>query len=192
MTATIARADLHPKLDVRFLRDIIHPERDLWTPRELRELTSTVAAELTTPLLDILRFDPDRRWWARLGLTEGVELWLLSWLPGQGTEPHDHGGAAGSFTVLTGELAEDYRYPGGPIRSARRPVGSALGFGAGRAHRVLNQGTTGAASVHAYSPPLVPTREYPSLADIPQEITPLPALRLPLEQLRVLADQEGP
>jgi hypothetical protein len=192
VTATIARADLHPKLDVRFLRDIIHPERDLWTPRELRELTSTVAAELTTPLLDVLRFDPDRRWWARLGLTEGVELWLLSWLPGQGTEPHDHGGAAGSFTVLTGELAEDYRYPGGPIRSARRPVGSALGFGAGRAHRVLNQGGTGAASVHAYSPPLVPTREYPSLADIPREIPPLPALRLPLEQLRVLADQEGP
>ena len=192
MTATIARADLHPKLDVPFLRDIIHPERDLWTPRELRELTSTVAAELTTPLLGILRFDPDRRWWARLGPTEGVELWLLSWLPGQGTEPHDHGGAAGSFTVLTGELAEDYRYPGGPIRSARRPVGSALGFGAGRAHRVVNQGTIGAASVHAYSPPLVPTREYPSLADIPQEIPPLPALRLPLEQLRVLADQEGP
>ncbi|WP_053721849.1 cysteine dioxygenase [Saccharothrix sp. NRRL B-16348] len=192
MTATIARADLHPELDVRFLRDIIHPERDLWTPRELRELTSTVAAELTTPLLGILRFDTDRRWWARLGLTEGVELWLLSWLPGQGTEPHDHGGASGSFTVLTGELAEDYRYPGGPIRSAPRPVGSALGFGAGRAHRVVNQGTIGAASVHAYSPPLVPTREYPSLADIPPEIPPLPALRLPLEQLRVLADQEGP
>jgi hypothetical protein len=192
VTATIARADLHPKLDVRLLRDLITPDRALWTPRELRELTSTVASELTTPLLDVLEFDPDRRWWARLGLTEGVELWLLSWLPGQGTEPHDHGGAAGSFTVLTGELAEDYRYPGGPIRSARRPVGSALGFGAGRAHRVVNQGRIGAASVHAYSPPLVPTREYPSLEDIPHDIPPLPALRLPLEQLRVLADQEGP
>lgn len=192
VTAPLARTDLHPKLDVRLLRDLIHPDRDLWTPRELRELTSTVAAELTTPLLDVLEFDPDRRWWARLGLTEGVELWLLSWLPGQGTEPHDHGGAAGSFTVLTGELAEDYRYPGGPIRSARRPVGSALGFGSGRAHRMLNAGAVGAASVHAYSPPLVPTREYASLADIPQEIPPLPARRLPLEQLRVLADQEGP
>lgn len=192
MTATIARADLHPKLDVRLLRDLITPDRALWTPRELRELTSGVAAELTTPLLEILEFDPRRRWWARLGLTEGVELWLLSWLPGQGTEPHDHGGAAGSFTVLTGELAEDYRYPGGPVRSALRPVGSALGFGSGRAHRMLNRGTVGAASVHAYSPPLVPTREYASLADIPQEIPPLPARRLPLEQLRVLADQEGP
>ncbi|WP_309113887.1 cysteine dioxygenase family protein [Saccharothrix sp.] len=192
MTSALARADLHPALDVPLLRDLIHPDRALWTPRELRELTSVVAGELTTPLLSILEYDPARRWWARLGLTEGVELWLLSWLPNQGTEPHDHGGAAGSFTVLTGRLAEDYRYPGGPIRSVTREVGDAIGFGAGRAHQVKNLGTVGAASVHAYSPPLVPTREYPSLLDIPPEIPPLPAHRLPLERLRELADQEGP
>jgi hypothetical protein len=192
VTTTIPGAYLHPKLDVQLLRDLIHPTRDLWTPRELRDLTSTVASELTTPLLGVLEYDPARRWWARLGLTEGVELWLLSWLPGQGTEPHDHGGAAGSFTVLTGELHEDYRYPGGPVRSAVRPVGGAIGFGAGRAHRVVNRGAVGAASVHAYSPPLVPTREYPSLADIPDRIPRLPAQRLPLEQLSVLTEQEGP
>ncbi|MEU5695214.1 cysteine dioxygenase family protein [Actinosynnema sp. NPDC020468] len=194
MTASLssARADLHPLLDVPLLRDHIHPERELWTPRELRDLTSLVAGELTTPLLEVLQFDASQRWWARLGLTEGVELWLLSWLPGQGTEPHDHGGAAGSFTVLTGELAEDYRYPGGPVRSATREVGAAIGFGSGRAHQVLNKGLLPASSVHAYSPPLVPTREYASLADIPDEIPPLPAQRLPLDRLRVLADQEGP
>ncbi|MBB5955362.1 hypothetical protein FHS29_001943 [Saccharothrix tamanrassetensis] len=192
MTSVLAHADVHPALDLPLLRDLLHPSRELWTPRELRELTSFVASELTTPLLSILEFDAEQRWWARLGLTEGVELWLLSWLPGQGTEPHDHGGAAGSFTVLTGELAEDYRYPGGPVKTVARGVGAAVGFGAGRAHQVLNKGTVGAASVHAYSPPLVPTREYPSLTDIPHEISPLPARRLPLEQLRVLADLEGP
>ncbi|GGP46642.1 cysteine dioxygenase [Saccharothrix coeruleofusca] len=192
MTSTLIRADLHPALDGAPLRGLVHPERDLWTPRQLRELTSTVARELAAPLHEILRYDPDRRWWARLGLTEGVELWLLSWLPDQGTEPHDHGGSSGSFAVLTGALDEDYRYPGGPIRSARRRTGAAIGFGAGHAHRVRNTGRVGAASVHAYSPPLVPTREYPSLADIPAEIPPLPALRLPLERLRELADQEGP
>ncbi|QFZ22902.1 cysteine dioxygenase [Saccharothrix syringae] len=192
MTTTIPGAYLHPKLDVQLLRDIIHPDRDLWTPRELRELTSTVAAELTSPLLEVLEYSAERRWWVRLGLTTGVELWLLSWLPGQGTEPHDHGGAAGSFTVLTGELAEDYRYPGGPVRSAARPVGSALGFGAGRAHQVVNRGPVGAASVHAYSPPLVPTREYPSLADVPDVIEALPAQRLPLDQLDLLTELEGP
>lgn len=192
MTATFTHADLHPALNTRLLQDVIHPERELWTPRELRDLTSFVASELTTPLLDILDFDPTRRWWARLGLTEGVELWLLSWLPDQHTEPHDHGGASGSFTVLTGELHESYRYPAGPIRHAKRQVGASVGFGSGRAHEVRNNGATGAASVHAYSPPLVPTREYASLADIPTVIPPLPALRLSLEQLRERADLEGP
>ncbi|MEV0680300.1 cysteine dioxygenase family protein [Actinosynnema sp. NPDC050436] len=192
MTSALARADVHPTLDLPLFRDLLHPSRELWTPRELRELTSYVAGELTTPLLSVLDFDAGQRWWARLGLTEGVELWLLSWLPGQGTEPHDHGGAAGSFTVLTGELSEDYRYPGGPVRSTVRGVGSSIGFGAGRAHQVTNRGRVGASSVHAYSPPLVPTREYPSLADIPADIPPLPAQRLPLDRLRELADQEGP
>jgi hypothetical protein len=184
------RVDVHPGIDLPLLHDLLHPDRDLWTPRQLRDLTATVASELTTPLLDLLRFDGERRWWGRLALTEGVELWLLSWLPDQHTEPHDHGGAGGSFTVLLGELTEDYRYPGGPIRSDRRPVGATLGFGAGRAHQIRNQGLRGAASVHAYSPPLVPTREYRSLADIPAVIPPLPPTRLPLAELRRRADEE--
>jgi hypothetical protein len=177
MTASVADVELHPEITDPLLPDLLHPSRPLWTPRELRDLTSTVASELTSSLLGILSFTSPERWWARLALTEGVELWLLSWMPGQHTEPHDHGGAAGSFTVLTGTLAEFYRYPGGPIRSQSHSVGSALGFGAGRAHQVLNLTKENTASVHAYSPPLVPTREYVSLADIPAEIPPLPDRR---------------
>lgn len=165
--------DIHPALPAERLREAIHPDRPQWTPRELRDLTATVAAELTAPLLDILYYGHARRWWARLALTEGVELWLLSWLPGQGTGPHDHGGAAGSFTVLLGELAESYRYPAGPLRELGHCVGAAIGFGAGRAHDLRNAGATPAASVHAYSPPLVPTRKYESLFDVPDTIAPL-------------------
>lgn len=192
MTTTLPPFDLHPAVDLPLLRDVIHPSRALWTPRELRDLTSFVASELTTPLLSVLEYVESRRWWQRLGLTEGVELWLLSWLPGQGTEPHDHGGAAGSFTVLTGAVREDYRYPAGPIRTTTRVTGEAVGFGSGRAHQVVNTGSVPAATVHAYSPPLVPTREYPSLADIPADIPPLPAHRLPFAELRARADVEGP
>jgi quercetin dioxygenase-like cupin family protein len=155
------------------LLEELHPERLLWTPRELRDLTATVAAELTSPLLDMARFELAQRWWARLALTDGVELWLLTWLPGQRTEPHDHGGATGSFTVLLGELTEQYRYPGGPIRDLRHLVSNSIGFGAGRAHQLGNAGSFPAASVHAYSPPLTPTREYASLHDVPAEIPPL-------------------
>ncbi|MCO1580951.1 cysteine dioxygenase family protein [Crossiella sp. SN42] len=165
MTTSLFRPDVHPKLDLPYLHDLLHPRRPLWTPQELRALTSTVAGELTTPLLEILEFGHEQRWWARLALTEGVELWLLSWAQDQGTAPHDHGGASGSFTVLLGELREDYRYPGGPVRSATRATGDTVAFGRGRAHQVRNLGAIGAASVHAYSPPLLPTTEYASLTE---------------------------
>lgn len=165
--------DIHPELTHPLLRSLVRPDRPRWTPRELRDLTATVAAELTMPLLGILHYGHSNRWWSRLALTSGVELWLLSWLPGQGTGAHDHGGAAGSFTVLLGELAESYRYPNGPIRALGHTVGGAIGFGAGRAHDLRNDSTAPAASVHAYSPPLVPTREYESLSDVPATIPPL-------------------
>ena len=170
MTTLSTDFDIHPDVTDPLLLDLVHPDRPQWTPRELRDLTATVAAELTSPLLNVLHYGHSRRWWTRLALTSGVELWLLSWLPGQGTGPHDHGGAAGAFTVLLGELAEDYRYPSGPIRHLGHTVGNAIGFGAGRAHDLGNAGTSPTASVHAYSPPLVPTREYASLHDVPAEI----------------------
>jgi hypothetical protein len=168
-----AATDIHAEMPDSLLRHLIHPERPQWTPRELRDLTATVASELTTPLLDVLGYGHNKRWWTRLALTGGVELWLLSWLPGQGTGPHDHGGAAGSFTVLLGELAESYRYPAGPIRTLGHTVGGSIGFGAGRAHDLRNASGSPAASVHAYSPPLVPTRKYESLLDVPSTIPPL-------------------
>ena len=183
MTASLVSADLHACLDSPRLAELLAPRSPVWTPNELRGLTTAVATEFPVRLLDILRFASPQRWWARLALTEEVELWLLSWLPGQGTAPHDHGGASGAFTVLVGELAETYRYPSGPIRNQLHTTGSALGFGAGRAHLVQNLGPGKAASVHAYSPPLVPTREYASLRDIPADIPPLPARR-PLADLR--------
>ncbi|MBE9373663.1 cysteine dioxygenase family protein [Saccharopolyspora sp. HNM0983] len=160
-------AEIHPGIDSPLLRDVIHPDRAQWTPRELRELTHVAITELTGPLLDVVQIRDDHRWWARLALTAGVELWLLSWSPGQGTEPHDHGGASGSFAVLFGALREDYRYSTGPVRTREHELGAAIGFGPGRAHRVHNASSVNAASVHAYSSPLLPVRHYARLTDVP-------------------------
>jgi len=82
--------------------------------------------------------------------------------------------------VLLGELTETFRYPGAPIRVREHTAGDAIGFGAGRAHQVTNTGVAQAASVHAYSPPLVPTREYADLRDVPDELPELvvPAARV--------------
>ncbi|APU13337.1 cysteine dioxygenase [Actinoalloteichus fjordicus] len=162
--------DVHPGFDHQELRAHIPAARLLWTPTELRDLTITVARELATPLHELAEYVPEQRWWARLALTRGVELWLLTWLPAQGTEPHDHAGAAGSFTVLSGELTEHYVYAPGPVRTRTHHSGAGIGFGPRRAHQVLNLSAGPAATVHAYSPPLLPTREYAELSQVPAEL----------------------
>lgn len=173
---------VHHAFDRPEMHALLHPERVLWQASELRDLVTTVASRFAVDLAELMSFERTHRWWARLALTDGVELWLLTWLPGQGTEPHDHGGASGAFTMIRGDLHEDYRYPGRPVRSRAREHGSTVGFGAGRAHQLRNVRLAPAASVHAYSPPLVPTREYASLADIPESIPPLPAHTVRIKQ----------
>ena len=174
MTAVLAPSSLSA---------LVRPRRPLWTPTELRDLVTTIGTSHRDELLSQVRFASPQRWWARLALTEEVEVWLLSWLPGQHTAPHDHGGASGAFSVVLGGLSETYRYPGGGLEGRLHGLGSSVGFGPGRAHQVWNTSQEKAATVHAYSPPLVPTREYESLWDIPASIPPLPPRRS-LDELR--------
>ena len=72
----LGAADLHPDLDLPLRRDLIHPDRQSWSPRQLREITNLVASELTAPLLDVLRIDEQQRWWAKIGLTAGLPLFV--------------------------------------------------------------------------------------------------------------------
>src|SRR5213075_806411 len=98
------------------IESLVRSRGPVWTPSELRDLVTTVSVSFGSALLDQVRFASPQRWWSRLALTEEVEVWLLSWLPGQHTAPHDHGGASGAFTVALGQLSETYRYPGSDIR----------------------------------------------------------------------------
>lgn len=158
--------DVHADVDSAAVRELVQPGRPLWTPSQLRDLTGTLAREHADALRALARYTEPQRWWARLALTAGVEVWLLSWLPGQGTEPHDHGGAAGSFTVLDGDVLEEHRYPGAAVGRRTWHAGQGIGFGGDRAHQVRNVGADPAVTVHAYSPPLLPTREYRSLDEV--------------------------
>lgn len=108
----------------------------------------------------IVRHDPDRRWYTRLLGTDTVEVWLLGWMPGQQVPAHDHGGAAGAFTVVDGALVEDQLDPGtwAPRKRTTFAAGSRTAFGPAYAHVLGNRGTQAATSVHAYSPPGLPLR----------------------------------
>ena len=86
-----------------------------------------------------------------------AQVWLLSWLPEQGTPLHDHGTSAGAFAVVRGELTERVVAAG---RDGVRESTDALAggrvrhFGAHYVHQVTNAGTVPAVSVHAYTPAL--------------------------------------
>jgi Cysteine dioxygenase type I len=138
-----------------------------WPVGDLARLTRLLAADLPGVLRAQAVHDPVERWYLRLALTEYVEVWLLTWTPGQGTRPHDHGGAAGSYTILDGELTETWRDGTGPSRRAVRTPGGGSAFGSERVHVVRNQGGLNATSVHAYSPPLLPVGEGVSLEEPP-------------------------
>jgi predicted metal-dependent enzyme (double-stranded beta helix superfamily) len=130
------------------------------SPLELGRLVSSIA-ERPERWRDIVRFDAGERWYQRLELTDDLEVWLLSWLPGQGTGFHDHGEAMGAFTVAQGELTER-TVPARQARARNRPyrAGQVRPFGRAHVHDVVNLSAGPAVSVHAYSPPLTAMRRY--------------------------------
>jgi hypothetical protein len=117
---------------------------------DLLSLARRYAAELDeTP-----RFDPARRWYARLAVTDDHEVWLLTWLPGQGTDLHDHGGSAGAFTVVTGEITEEIVGLDGSLTRGNYAQGDGHSFGPHHVHRIVNISERPAVSIHAYGPGL--------------------------------------
>lgn len=138
-----------------------------WSAGDLSRLTRLLVADLPAELRREAVHDPAERWYLRLALTEAVEVWLLTWTPGQHTRPHDHGGASGSYSVLDGAVTETWRDGDGPSRRAVRTAGANAAFGASRVHVVANRGTLNATTVHAYSPPQLALNEDLALEEPP-------------------------
>jgi hypothetical protein len=88
-----------------------------------------------------------------------VDIWLLSWLPGQATALHDHGHSSGAFAVAQGTLSERVVTAGHRGRHARERAadlgtGGVRAFGRYYVHQVRNASTEPAVSVHVYAPKL--------------------------------------
>jgi len=121
--------------------------------------------------LDLVEFRAESRWTHLLPIDTAAELidadlharladaqvWLLSWLPRQGTPLHDHGTSAGAFSVVRGTLTE--RVVGAGRNSVRESTsqlatGRVRHFGPHYVHQVTNLGVDAAVSVHVYTPGL--------------------------------------
>lgn len=130
-------------------------------PPQLAEFARFYADEVLAGRYPFVEFSADSehdRWHQRIYRDPRIDIWLISWLPSQGTELHDHGGSSGAFAVLTGTLTESvpcgYADRRVQIRDTERAAGSVVGFGRHHIHDVRNAGGDAAVSVHAYSPPL--------------------------------------
>lgn len=102
-----------------------------------------------------LDFDASGGWSRLLYANDHYDLWVLTWVPGQQTEVHDHGGSASAFTVLRGSLVELRPNARGRLLPELLPIGFTRWVAPHAVHQVRNaEARTPAVSVHAYSPPL--------------------------------------
>jgi mannose-6-phosphate isomerase-like protein (cupin superfamily) len=139
------------------------PAADMVRPGSPTSLAMSLAAhpERWRPLVD---YRIDTRWYRLLERNPHYEVWLLSWLPGQGTDLHDHGPASGAFAVAAGTLTERVvaGKPGRPPVEVSRTLetGRCRVFGPRYVHQVTNTGGIPAVSVHVYTPGLTVMNRY--------------------------------
>jgi Cysteine dioxygenase type I len=96
---------------------------------------------------------PTDRRYQRVLSTPAYEAWVIYWPGGELLDLHDHGGSAGVFSVVSGELDEATVEADTTVVRRFAP-GESSAFGPSRVHAVANRGTAIATSVHVYSPPL--------------------------------------
>ncbi|MEU5154410.1 cysteine dioxygenase family protein [Glycomyces sp. NPDC021274] len=140
---------------------LLLPSASLTTER-LEALAAFYAANLTLHP----RFTKGSRWARRVLAGPGHEAWLLAWLPGQGTDLHDHGGAgrpsAAAVAVVSGELTEFIVQPGDfpGLRRRRLAAGDVSVVDDRTVHGMRNRSEAPAVSLHVYSPGLEAMRTY--------------------------------
>ncbi|MGW0963530.1 cysteine dioxygenase [Streptomyces gelaticus] len=161
-----SNSDLQIAGDILEVQHLLQPAREHpSTVSEFVGLARGIAAD-RAQWAPLVRYDATTRWYhrlrtvprvlgsARAGETPlGYEVWLLSWVPGQGSGLHDHGRSSGVLTVLEGRLTEH-------TQRATRALdpGAQRVFAPGYAHEVVNDSLEPAVSLHIY---------YPGLTEMP-------------------------
>ncbi|MFJ9681223.1 cysteine dioxygenase [Streptomyces sp. NPDC101194] len=159
-------SDLQIAGDILEVQHLLQPAREHpATVAEFVGLARSIAAD-RAQWAPLVRYDTTTRWYhrlrtvprapgsARTGKTPvGYEVWLLSWVPGQGTGRHDHGPSSGVLTVLEGRLTEHTERGTRTLEPGTQRV-----FAPGYVHEVVNDSLEPAVSLHVY---------YPGLTEMP-------------------------
>jgi quercetin dioxygenase-like cupin family protein len=142
-------SDLQIAGDILEVPHLLQPPREHpATVAEFAGLARTIAAD-RSQWEHLVRYDATTRWYHRLHTGPGYEVWLLSWVPGQGSGHHDHGRSSGVLTVLRGTLTEHTARGTRAVGPGTQKV-----FAPGYVHEVVNDTLEPAVSLHVYFPGL--------------------------------------
>ncbi|MET7615744.1 cysteine dioxygenase family protein [Streptomyces sp. NPDC005408] len=146
-------SDLQIAGDILAVQHLLQPAREHpATVADFVGLARSIAAD-RTQWAHLVQYDTTTRWYHRLRTGPGYEVWLLSWVPGQGSGLHDHGLSSGVLTVLDGELTERTEQTSRSLAAGAQRV-----FAPGYVHEVVNDSLEPAVSLHVY---------YPGLTEMP-------------------------
>ena len=154
-----------PEPITRAVRALLPPgETGLLDRDELAQLASEIAARpaLWNPLVTS---DPARRRYRLAYEDDRLDLWVLSWMPGQSTGFHDHGSSRVALTTVQGSVLERrLRLSTGTAARILAPGHVETGD-AGYIHSVGHNQGEPAVTIHAYSPPLGEVGQYSAAPD---------------------------
>ncbi|WP_030793250.1 cysteine dioxygenase [Streptomyces sp. NRRL S-920] len=159
-------SDLQIAGDILEVPHLLQPAREHpATVAEFVGLARAIAAD-RSQWEHLVQYDATSRWYHRLRTVPqalgsarageapvGYEVWLLSWVPGQGSGLHDHGRSSGVLTLLEGELTEHTERGTRALTAGAQRV-----FAPGYVHEVVNDSLEPAVSLHVY---------YPGLTEMP-------------------------
>lgn len=126
---------------------------------QLERLALRIAADRPTwePLVGV---DAHRRRYRLLYEDDRIDVWVLSWMAGQGTGFHDHDLSGVGLACAQGEVLEKQMLLPSGASSVRMTSGVGRQGPPGYIHSVAHVGGTPAVTIHAYSPPLVRVGQY--------------------------------
>lgn len=126
---------------------------------ELETLVQQLAADPTIwePMVII---DADRRRYRLLYEDDRIDVWVLSWMPGQGTGFHDHDISGVGFACASGEVIEKQMLLPSGATTVHLSARDSRQGPAGYIHSVAHAAGTPAVTIHAYSPPLQRVGQY--------------------------------
>jgi predicted metal-dependent enzyme (double-stranded beta helix superfamily) len=126
---------------------------------ELEQLVRRIAEheDLWRPLVVI---DRERRRYELLYDDDRIDIWVLSWMPGQRTGFHDHDLSSVGLICVQGAIDEGLLVLGGKAEPVHMTPGVSRHGAGGYIHSASHVAGEPAITIHAYSPPLLVVGQY--------------------------------